>query len=105
MRPESLSRRLAESLILADSPSGDSARLGQPWALKPVGGIGSGVTAVLVRVGGCGAGQGTGTGNGRPVTGSKAAMASSQLLRLSSGSQMSPAASKPVQRTSMYGRP
>ena len=69
--------------------------------LKPirVGGIGGGATAVPVGRGGAGRGR------ERLVACSKAAMASSQLVRLSSGSHVSPAASRPVQRTSTYGRP
>ena len=45
-------------------------------------------------------GGGARRGSGRPVACSKAAIAASQLVRLSSGSHVSPAVSRPVQRTS-----
>ena len=45
-------------------------------------------------------GGGAGRGRERPVACSKAAMAPSRLVRLSSGSRVLPAASRPVQRTS-----
>ena len=64
--------------------------------MKPVGGIGSG--AMAVPIGGGGAGQ----GRERSIACSKAAMASSQLVMLSSGFHVLPAASRPVQSTRTY---
>ena len=81
-------------------PTSAAPRLpcGAASTVKPVGGRGGGATAVPGSGGG-----GAGRRRERPVACSKAAMAASQWVRWSSGSHVSPAASRPVRRTG--GRP
>ena len=64
--------------------------------VKPVGRIGGGAMAVPVD------GGGAGPGRERSVACSKAAMSSSQLVMLSSGFHVLPAASRPVQSIRTY---
>ena len=72
---------------------------GAASTVKPAGGIGGiGGGAPAARASGCGGG--VGRGSERPVACSNAALAASQLVRLWSGSHVSPAALRPVQRAS-----
>ena len=73
------------------------SRGGAASTVKPAGGIGEGGPAAPASGGG-----GLGGAGERAACCSKAVM---QSARLSSGSRVSPAASRPVQRTSMYGGP
>jgi hypothetical protein len=97
-RPSATSRGSSGPPAPRRGPRGGAAS-----TAKPTGASGAGHYAgtAAARPGGAGGGR----GRVRPVARSKAEMASSQLVRLSSGSHVSPEASQPAQRTSTWGRP